>query len=111
MEITFCELKDKEIINACDGKNLGNLSDLIFDSCTGKIVGISVPCNKSFLNFFKNNNEIFIPYNRICKIGQDVILVDIFLNNNNSHNCHTCNTQFEQKPNINIQSILNKVKE
>ena len=110
MEITFCELKNKDIINVCEGKNLGQLNDLVFDSCTGKIIGIIAPTNKNIFNIFKSNNELFIPYNRICKIGKDIILVDIFLNDyNNNYNCKSCNySNQNQQPKINIQSILNK---
>ena len=77
MEMTFCDLKNKDVINICDGRNLGNMTDLVFDTCCGKITGIIVPASKGFFNFFKANNDLFIPYNRICKIGRDIILVDI----------------------------------
>ena len=32
---------------------------------------------KQMFNFFKSNNDIFIPYNRIRKIGTDIILVEL----------------------------------
>ena len=90
MEISFCSLRCKDVINACDGKNLGNINDIIFDSCTGRLMGIVVPINKSFFGLFKNNNDLFIPYNRICKIGKDIILVDIIMHNNcNATNCNS----------------------
>ena len=73
MDISFCKLKTKEVVNICDGRNLGNIIDMVMDSCTGKIIGIVVPCDKKFFSIFKSNNEIFIPYNRICKIGQDIL--------------------------------------
>ena len=77
MEITFCDLRAKEVINICDGKRLGNIIDLTFDSCTTKITGIIVPGEKSFFSFFKSNPDIFIPFYKICKIGKDVILVEL----------------------------------
>ena len=77
MEITFCDLRAKEVINICDGKRLGNIIDLAFDSCTTKITGIIVPGEKSFFSFFKSNPDIFIPFYKICKIGKDVILVEL----------------------------------
>lgn len=77
MELSFCDLRAKEVINICDGKRLGNIIDLIFDSCTSRVIGIVVPCEKSFFSFFKSNQDIFIPYNRIRKIGRDVILVEL----------------------------------
>lgn len=79
MKISFCDLKRKDVVNVCDGKNLGNAYDLIIDTCCGQVLGIVVPISKSFFNIFKSNNNLFIPYNRICKIGQDIILVDIIM--------------------------------
>ena len=81
MEISYCTLKQKEVVNISDGKNFGNPTDLIIDINCGKILGIIVPSCKNFFNIFKNNNDIYIPYNRVCKIGKDIILVDIYLNN------------------------------
>ena len=39
----LCELEDKEVINACDGKKLGYIADLIIDECKGCIEAIVVP--------------------------------------------------------------------
>jgi len=74
MEISFCDLRAKEVVNICDGKLLGNIVDLVFDSCSARITGIVVPGERNFFSFFKNNQDIFIPFNKICKIGKDVIL-------------------------------------
>ena len=110
MEISFCTLKNKDVVNMCDGKNLGNINDIIIDTCCGKVLGIVVPCNKSFFSFFKSNNELFIPYNRICKIGKDIILVDIIMHNNcdNTNLCNAtiCNTSNHNIENSNI--IINQ---
>ncbi|MBR4745300.1 MAG: YlmC/YmxH family sporulation protein [Clostridia bacterium] len=77
MEISFCELRIKEVVNVCDGKRLGNIVDLVFDTSCARVTGIVVPGERTFLNLFKSNNDIFIPYNRIRKIGKDVILVEL----------------------------------
>ena len=77
MEISFCELRAKEVVNLFDGKQLGHIIDIIIDTSCSRIVGIVVPCEKNFLSFFKPTSNLFIPYHRICKIGKDVILVDI----------------------------------
>lgn len=116
MEISFNNLRCKDVVNVCDGKNLGNITDIIFDTCCGKIIGIIVPSNKSFFSFFKHNNELFIPYNHICKIGKDIILVDIIMqdecesNNQINHHVNTLkeinNSKTIEK--LNIQSLLNK---
>ena len=77
MELSFCELRAKEVVNICDGKKMGNIIDLIFDSTCARITGLVVPGEKTLLNFFKTANDIFIPYNRIRKIGTDIILVEL----------------------------------
>lgn len=77
MEISFCEMRAKEVVNICDGKLLGNIVDLVFDSCSARITGIVVPGERNFFSFFKNNQDIFIPFNKIRKIGKDVILVEL----------------------------------
>ncbi len=113
MDISFCKLRNKEVVNICDGKNLGNITDIIIDTTCGKILGLIVPANnRNFFNFFKSNNDIFIPYNRICKIGKDIILVDIIIqqscNCTTNINCNICNQETNTKQ-INIQSILNNL--
>lgn len=75
MEISYAELRQKTVVNIVDGKNLGHIIDAIFDDVYGKLLGFVVPSIKR--NFFKSNNDIFIPYQNICKIGSDVILVEL----------------------------------
>ena len=77
MELSFCELRAKEVVNICDGKRLGNIIDLTFSSRTGVVTGIVVPFGKGLFSILKSNQDIFIPYNRIVKIGKDVILVEL----------------------------------
>ena len=91
MEISFCKLRNKDVVNLCDGKNLGNITDIIFDSHSGKICGIIVPNSTSIFKIFKDSNSIFIPYENICKIGKDIILVDIIIHSQGTHN--TINNQ------------------
>ena len=115
MDLSFCNLRNKDVVNICDGKNLGNISDLIIDTTCGRVLGIVVPSNKGFFNFFKSNNDLFIPYNRICKIGKDIILVDIIIQNSNSCiSTLTSHNNCNNKPcvqNFNIQSLLENINE
>lgn len=78
METTFCQLRCKQVINVVDGTCLGNVIDIVFNQCTGRICGIIVPGEKGGFWFFKKCEEIFIPFQQICKIGEDVILVELF---------------------------------
>lgn len=78
MELSFNELKKRDVINIADGKCLGRMTDLKLCFPEGILVGISVPGRKSkgIFKFF-DKSEIFIEVSRIVKIGGDVILVDM----------------------------------
>ena len=76
-ELTFCQLRCKEIVNVVDGRRLGRLIDLIIDAKTCRIRGIVAPSCERRLFLFRSRNEIFIPWERIKKIGEDTILVEL----------------------------------
>ena len=77
METSFTELRNKEVINVLSGKLLGNINDIVIDLRRNCVLGFMVPGGKCFLNIFRPPQEIFIPFNNVCKIGEDVILVEI----------------------------------
>ena len=66
--------REKEVINACDGRRLGYVTDIEFDVCDGRITAIVVPVKCGFLGL--KSEDIVIPWEKIRKIGKDVILVD-----------------------------------
>ncbi len=74
-EISFSELRCKEVVNACDGRKLGKIIDIVFAGDTGKIKGIVTPYLKRGL--FGKGQEVFIPWHCVKKLGEDVIIVDI----------------------------------
>ena len=81
METSFLELKSKQVINTVDGKCLGHISDIIFDVSCAKALGFIVPeLGGGFFNLFKGCKDIFIPFDCVCKIGVDVILVELYVN-------------------------------
>ena len=77
VETSFCELRAKSVINVVDGSLLGHICDIVLEICTGHILGFVVPCSRGFFHIFKSVEEIFIPYHNVCKIGKDVILVEL----------------------------------
>ncbi|MBQ3047511.1 MAG: YlmC/YmxH family sporulation protein [Clostridia bacterium] len=77
METSFAELRDKQVINVLSGRLLGHVCDVVLDLRRNCILGFVVPGCKSFFNIFKPNQELFIPLNCICKVGEDVILVEV----------------------------------
>lgn len=72
MEITFSELKQKEVINLIDGKHMGKVCDISFTFPKGDVLGFTVTGCKGF-RFSKQ--EIFLPLKSVVKIGQDAVLV------------------------------------
>lgn len=74
MEISYNELKKKEVVNTIDGKKLGHICDLVFSCPENRVLGFVVPGNKAF--GFKRE-EYFIDLKCVVKIGEDVILVNI----------------------------------
>lgn len=71
------DLKQKEVINISDGRRLGFVSDVEFDLETGRIDAIVIPSGGRLLGFIGRDNEFIIPWEKIKKIGEDIILVDL----------------------------------
>ena len=83
MDVYFLELRVKQVVNTVDGKCLGHITDVIFDVVTANALGFVVPQpNQGFWGLFRNNKDLFIPYNCVCKIGVDVILVELYVDDN-----------------------------
>ena len=76
MNVEFSELKCKEVVNVITGKRMGRITDLVIDCEKSCIRGIIVPGENCF-TFFKGSNNIYIPWKDIKKIGDDVILVEV----------------------------------
>lgn len=74
METSFLELKQKEVVNLCDGKRLGRVCDVVFTYPEGKVQGIVVPGGRGFR---WGKADMFIDLKNIKKIGVDVVLVEI----------------------------------
>lgn len=75
----ICDMREKEVINICDGERLGQVTDVIFEESTGCITDIIVPGPCKIWGLFGRDNEYVIPYRCITQIGSDVILVQVEL--------------------------------
>ncbi|MBS5022102.1 MAG: YlmC/YmxH family sporulation protein [Firmicutes bacterium] len=73
MELSFSELRTKEVVNTNDGRRLGKVCDIVFCYPENRVIGIVVPGCKGFA-FWKS--EQFIDMKNIVKIGDDVVLVN-----------------------------------
>lgn len=76
MEITFTELRSKEVVNTQDGRRLGRVCDVALCYPENRWLGLVVPAGNGM---FRKKNDLFIALKNIVRIGEDVILVNIGL--------------------------------
>lgn len=76
MELSFSQLKTKEVINTQDGRKLGRVCDIVLCYPENRWIGIVAPNGRIF---GLKKNGLFIELKNIVKIGEDVILVNIGL--------------------------------
>ena len=69
------DFREKEVVNVCDGKKLGCVAEVEFNVCDGKLTAIVVPIEGGFLGL-GSKGSIVIPWDKIVRIGEDVILVN-----------------------------------
>lgn len=70
------DLRDKEVINVNDGRKFGCVVDVEIDTCNGKLISIIVPGeSKGFI--FSRGEDIRIPWDKIVRIGDDTILINV----------------------------------
>jgi len=67
-------LRQMEIIDINSGTKMGYIKDLKVNCEEYRIVSILLPNQKS--TWFNKNNSIEIPWEKVKKVGVDVILVD-----------------------------------
>ncbi|MBP3495348.1 MAG: YlmC/YmxH family sporulation protein [Clostridia bacterium] len=76
MNESLTDITEKQVVNLCDGKILGYVIDFKIDICTGRLTAIIIPGEGGIFGF-KKCTDIIIPWEKICKIGTDTIIVDI----------------------------------
>ena len=72
----ICELRQKEVINTCTCRSLGCPIDIEFDCRTSCLSALVLPGPGRFCCLF-GRDEFIIPWECICQIGEDIILVKI----------------------------------
>lgn len=77
MEISYTELRSKEVVNVNTGSKMGKIIDMIIESNGKNVLGVVVPGARKI---FRASEDIFIPWRNITKIGSDVILVSLDIN-------------------------------
>ena len=71
------ELSAKDVVNISNGQQLGEIIDVDIDLGEGRIKGIMIPQQSSLFNFLAKGDNIYIAWDDIHKIGEDVILVKL----------------------------------
>ena len=73
----ICELREKEVVNVCDGERLGNICDVDFEERTGRICSLIIPGPCKVFGIIGRDGEYIIPYECVKRIGADVVLVEV----------------------------------
>ena len=76
MDENLTSLSEKQVVNLCDGRMLGHIIDFKLNICSGNLSAIILPGETGFFGF-KKCTDIIIPWEKICRIGEDAIIVDI----------------------------------
>lgn len=71
------DLKEKEVINICDCRRLGFVSDVVFEFPSGCIAAFIVPGPGHICGLFGRDTEYVIPFRCVRQIGSDIILVEV----------------------------------
>lgn len=70
------ELQTKDIIRDEDGVKLGKITDVTIDVATGKVLTVSINNGFRWANIFSSKDQFTIPWEKIVKVGNDIIIVD-----------------------------------
>ena len=75
MCLNYSSLREKDVVNVCDGKRIGCICDLTIDGDCGRITAIHVA--DRFFSFSAQRPPVKIPWDMISCIGEDTILVSL----------------------------------
>ena len=68
------DMQDKDVVELKTGIKIGNIIDIKINK-EGLIESLILEKRK-YARLFSSNEEIEIPFNKIAKIGEDVILIN-----------------------------------
>ena len=70
------ELKNKQVVCVKNGCVLGFVSDIEMDTLNGKLTSIIIFGRWKMLGLFGKEDDLIIPWEDICVIGEETILVN-----------------------------------
>ena len=77
MTANSMQLQERQVVNIADGKCLGNIKDIELNLWTGSVQALILPGVNGFWSRLQNTGELLIPWNKVVRIGVDVVLVDM----------------------------------
>lgn len=77
MRCMFDELASKEVVNMNDGRRLGSIVDMELELTEGRVLNVIVPGPSRMMGLVRGDRDFSIPWERIVKIGDDVVLIDM----------------------------------
>lgn len=83
--VNINSLFDKEIISIVDGSRIGDIKDIEFDETTGEITALKITGKFRLFGFFGRKNKGTIPWKNIRVIGDETILVDNLIKEENEN--------------------------
>lgn len=89
------ELKEKDVVNVCDGRRLGFICDFSVDTDSGKICAIFV--SDHIFGFASSKNMLKICWDKITCIGEDTILVNVGIGNEHCRDECRCDDKKKKK--------------
>jgi len=78
--VKISDLRAREIVNIVDGRRLGLIKDIEIDMEEGRVTAFILSGEgggNKFLGFLGREDELVVPWEKIRKIGMDVILVEV----------------------------------
>lgn len=71
------DLRLREVVNIVDGRRLGTIKDIDIDVENGRITALVLPSPNRLLGLLGRDEELVVPWEKVRKIGLDVILVEV----------------------------------
>lgn len=77
MSAKISDLQERQIVNIADGRCLGNIKDIELNILDGSIQALVLPGMGGFWNLIQNQGELLIPWQKVVRLGVDVVLIDM----------------------------------
>lgn len=70
------DIQSIDVVNVATGNKIGRIKDIDFDTNSGTIMSLSVLTISKLRSFFSGDQLIIIPWEKVIKFGNDIIIVN-----------------------------------